>query len=199
MSNIAIRKATPDDAPVLRRVYEYASHGLSHYLWQQDYDGRQEFDAFVWERMRRKIADPKQHFAVAEVDGVPAGGILTHDINAPESLDGHNEIIRAFVVVENDLVGTRYVNALATFPAFRRLGIASRLLNHATVQAAEANRALSLSVCDENPDAIRTYHANGFSFIGARPMEKGDWQGEGEAWLQMVNESLIDWKAPVAA
>ena len=101
--------------------------------------------------------------------------------------------MRSFIAIDNALVGTRYVNALAVFPAFRRLGVATALLDYERVEAAKEGTALSLSVCDENPAAISTYCENGFATVGSIPIVKENWVGDGTDWVLMVNERDCAW------
>lgn len=193
MNKLTIRASTTDDADVLRRVFENASHGISPYLWRKAVEPNQDFDEFVHGRMCSKIVDPDQTFNVAEIDGLSAGGILTYQISAIEQTNGHSPMMRSFVDVDNALLGSVYVNAIAVFAEFRRLGIASALLQRAKETAAQAGLPLSLSVCDANVGAISTYEKNGFRHEGRVKMENEDWDGDGEYWLLMVNETAHAW------
>lgn len=194
MNKITIRPGKPTDAGVLRRVFEYASHGLSPYLWERSAGPEQDYDSFVQSRMVSKIQDPEQVIQVAEVEGRPVGGILTYRILEPQSLDGLSAMDRSFVEVDNRLFPSVYVNAIAVFPEYRRKGVASALLSRAQYDAALENLPISLSVCDANPGAVSTYEANGYRHVGQVRMEKEDWQGAGKQWLLMVNDTMRAWR-----
>lgn len=194
MSRITIRSGTPTDAGLLRCVFEYASHGLSPYLWDQSVGPERDYDSFVESRMISKIQDPEQNFKVAEFDGCPAGGILTYQISEPQALDCESAMERSFIKVDNGLLPSVCVNAVAVFPEYRRLGIASALLRSARNDAAQEGLPISLSVSDANCDAISTYEANGYRHVGQVRMEKEDWDGDGDHWLLMVNDAVCAWR-----
>lgn len=189
MSSLKIRSGAEKDADVLRRVFEYASHGLSSYLWAKGLDPEKNYDQFVAARMIEKIRDPDQSFRVAEIDGKPVGGIVTYRISELRPLKDVSELERSFNEVDNGLLGSVYINAIAVFPSFRRNGIASALLQDAQADAARNSEPTSLSVSDANPGAIATYEANGYRNVGKVRMVKEDWPGEGENWLLMINDN----------
>ena len=195
MNTISIRPGAPDDAGVLRRVFEYASHGLSPYLWRKSAGPEQDYDSFVQSRMISKIEDPEQDFKIAEFDGRTAGGILTYRISGSQSLEGASPMERSFLKVDNGLCPSVYVNAIAVFPEYRRLGVASAMLANARNEAAKSDLPISLSVCDANPGAIETYETNGYRHAGQVPMVKEDWTGDGSRWLLMVNDTLCAWRS----
>lgn len=194
MENLQIRNGQAEDANILRRVFEYASDGLSPYLWARANRAGQNLDRLIAERMESKIADPDQTFKVALHDGEPAGGILTYQITQTQPLEGLTPMDRSFSEVDNRLVGSVYVNALAVFPEFRRMGIASDLLAHARAEAAKDGLPLSLSVSDANPSAVATYQTNGFRHVGRVAKEKEGWDGAGDFWLLMVNNTASPWE-----
>ena len=125
MKSIHLRPATTADADTLKRVFEYASYGIAPYFWNQSRQAGESIDQVAERRMLEKIKDPDQRFIVAEVDGQPAGGLLSYAITETEALAGHSPMMRSFIEIDNALVGTCYVNALAVFPEFRRLGVRS--------------------------------------------------------------------------
>ena len=196
MKSLHLRAATIADADTLKRVFEYASYGIAPYFWNQSRQAGESIDEVAERRMLEKFKDPDQRFIVAEVDGQPAGGLLSYAITETEEFAGHSPMMRSFIAIDNALVGTRYVNALAVFPEFRRLGVASALLDHERVEAAKEGTALALSVCDENPAAISTYRKNGFATVGSIPVVKEGWVGDGSDWILMVNERDCAWAPP---
>ena len=178
-----IREGKTEDAAVLRRVFEEASHGLAQYLWDVSLAGEPDRDRAILDRMACKIADPAARFRVCEVYGVPAGGILSYEKDdTPEDAGDCGPLLRALVEAENDLTGTHYINALAVFPEFRRRGIARGLIDDV---AAGAWQPLSLIAADVNADALRLYEAMGFETVRRHAMAKEGWDGAGEAWLSM--------------
>ncbi len=180
-SRLSIRSGTDADAPVLRRVFEEASHGLSQYLWAKSFAGEADRDGAILERMRLKIADPAMRFRICEIDGVPAGGLLSYEKDETlEDAGDAGPLIRVLVEAENELCGTHYVNALAVFPGFRRRGVARALIEDA---AAGAWQPLSLIAVDVNAAALALYTSVGFRPVARHAMAKEDWDGAGEAWL----------------
>ncbi len=181
---IQLRKATQSDVQILRRVFIAAGEGIAEHIWARSLEDGQSLDDLIDERMRAKITDPQNTFWVAEVDGTPAGGILSYNIDREEPLQGLSPLVRSLVAFENDAVGSHYVNALAVFDGFRRMGVGSALLAQAAKDAkAAGNRPLTLGVNDANAAARATYAANGFTFEGAYPILKEDWDGPGKDWL----------------
>jgi ribosomal protein S18 acetylase RimI-like enzyme len=79
-------------------------------------------------------------------------------------LDETPEIVRPLVRLEAGAPGSWYVNVLATFPEFRRQGLARRLLAIAEIKAREANApALSVIVAGWNENAERLYRSAGYA------------------------------------
>ena len=130
----ALRPARPGDAADLARLVELASEGLAGYLWArmaapgEDAAGRRrparaarDEGAFSW-----------RNAVMAEIGGAVAGGLVTYRIGeAPEPLDALPAMFRPLQALENRAPGTQYVNVLATYPAFRRRGVARALLAEA--------------------------------------------------------------------
>ena len=182
--SFVIREGTAEDAAVLRRVFEEASHGLAQYFWDISLAGETDRDRAILDRMSRRIADPATRFRVCEICGVPAGGVLSYEKDeTPEDPGDCGPLMRALIEAENDLTGTHYINALAVFPEFRRRGIARALIEDV---AAGAWQPLSLIAADVNADALRLYDATGFETVRRHPMAKEGWDGAGEAWLSMT-------------
>ena len=113
---------------------------------------------------------------IAEIGGPVAGGLVAYRIgDAPEPLDELPPLFRPLQALENRAPGTHYVNVLATYPAFRRRGVASRLLAEAERQGAGA-RGLSLIVADRNAAARRLYEALRLRRGAAEPIVKEGWR-----------------------
>ena len=112
--------------------------------------------------------------------------LVTYTIaEAPEPLDDLPPMFRPLQALENRVPGSLYVNMLATYPAFRRRGVATLLLAEAGRQAATA-RGLSLIVADDNHDARRLYRAFGFAEVAEEPLVADGWVTESRAWVLML-------------
>ena len=182
--NIELHKATLADVQTLRRIFSAASEGIADYFWDKSRVADQTVDDVAEVRMREKILDPKNSCWIAVVDGKPAGGILSYQIEDRIPLEELSPMVASFVAFENEAVGTYYINCLAVFPEFQRLGIGTRLIERARQEAGK--RDLSLAVSDVNEPAKATYAATGFAFQGAFPKVKEDWDGEGDDWFLMI-------------
>ncbi len=186
LTRAILREGTERDTAMLRRVFETAGQGLAEHFWHQAHDPGMDFDAMVEGRMRTRIADPANRFRVAEIDGTPAGGILSYEKGAEADDPGDaGPMLRALIEAENDLVGTHYINALAVFSGQRGRGIGSALVRDL---AASTRQPLSLIVADGNPDALRLYQRLGFVTIDRHPMLAEGWEPNGTHWITMVQK-----------
>lgn len=181
--DIRIVSGTVRDAPWLAQVFKDASHGLAQYFWSKNVEPGSDPEQVILKRMETRISDPEGRFRLAKLRGATAGGMFSRNIGPePESTEGMNAVVRALQNGENDLLNTHYINAVAVFPEFRRLGLARALLSDA---AKASDRPLSLIVADANHDAIRLYESFGFHEVSRHVMEKDDWDGEGDWWIAM--------------
>jgi ribosomal protein S18 acetylase RimI-like enzyme len=145
----------------------------------------------VWEVGRRRAARDEGAFSwrnavMAELDGAVAGGLVTYRIGQePEPLDDLPPMFRAIQALENQALGSQYVNVLATYPAFRRRGVASALMAEADRRAAGAT-ATSLIVADRNATARRLYDALGFVERARTPIVKDGWRCASDEWVLMT-------------
>lgn len=62
-----------------------------------------------------------------------------------------------------------YLDTLAVFPAFRRRGIGSRLIEAAALKAKNIGKPLGLLVSKKNPNGRKLYDSVGFVPVGERP------------------------------
>ena len=112
---------------------------------------------------------------IAEVDGSPAGVIVTYDGARLEEL--RSETIRIihkykpdFAVSEDETEpGEYYIDTLCVLPQYRKMGIATKLITTIRKQAfAEGHTKLGLIVDIDNPSAERLYTQIGFRRVGQR-------------------------------
>lgn len=183
----ALRPARPGDAADLARLVELASEGLTSYLWARMAAPGEEPLAFGAARAARdEGAFSWRNAVIAEIGGAVAGGLVSYRIGeAPESLDALPAMFRPLQALENRAPGTQYVNVLATYPAFRRRGVAGALMAEAERLGADA-RGISLIVADRNAAALRLYEALGFAEAAREAMVKEDWRSESTAWVLML-------------
>ena len=191
--DLHIRRATRDDCEELVEMINIAGEGLPYYLWTTLADP----DDDPWEIGRNRAARETGGFSylnsmVADIGGSIAGAIIGYALpDKPQNID-YESVPRMFVPVlelENMAAGTYYVNAVATLPEARGLGIGTRLMYAAEVAAVEANRSgLSLIVSDANTGARRLYSRLGYRDVAERPMIKEGWANDGRNWILMVKD-----------
>jgi ribosomal protein S18 acetylase RimI-like enzyme len=188
--DISIRSAMPSDAEHLAQFVNMASEGLAYYLWERMAERGQT----AWDVGRRRARRDEGSFSyrnalIAEVDGHVAGCLIGYPLpDRPEPIGAVMPVM--FVPMqelENLAPGTWYVNVLATYPAYRRRGIASHLLGLAESAAARAgSRGLSIIVADANARARRLYEGRGYRQAAERAMVKEDWRSEGTRWVLLL-------------
>ena len=128
---------------------------------------------------------------IAELGGPVAGGLVAYRIgDAPEPLDELPAMFRPLQALENRALGTHYVNVLATYPEFRRRGVATRLLAEAERQGAGGARA--------EPDRRRPQRAGAAALRGVRlrrggaePIVKEGWRTESRTWVLMLKPAAV--------
>jgi ribosomal protein S18 acetylase RimI-like enzyme len=170
----------------MARLVDLASEGMARWFWaEMATPGEDVFAVGARRAARDEGAFSWRNAAMAEVEGAVAGGLVTYRIGeAPEPVDEAPPIARPLVALENAALGTQYVNVVATYPAFRRRGVATALLRHAERVAEGA--ALSLVVADGNTGARRLYEGFGFVERARRPIVKDGWESPSREWVLML-------------
>ena len=112
---------------------------------------------------------------IAEVEGSPAGVIVTYDGARLEELRSETmRIVRKykpdFTNSENETEpGEYYIDTLCVLPQYRKMGIATKLIAAIHEKAlAEGHAQLGLIVDFDNPTAERLYTNLGFHRVGTR-------------------------------
>jgi len=189
-ATIATRSATPEDAEHLAQLVNAASDGLSYYLWERTAGpGETAWDVGQRRARREEGSFSYRKAMIAQIGGSVAGCLIGYPLpDEPEPIDA--ELPAMFVPLqelENHACGTWYVNVLATYPAYRRQGVASHLLALAKSAAERTGRrGLSIIVADTNAPARRLYELSGFRQTADRAMVKEGWQGPGTRWLLLA-------------
>lgn len=178
----ALRKATPEDAGLLRQCFEYASEGLAPHFWAQSLEPGQTLTEVAEARMVAKITDPVQRIWIA---GDSLGAVVGYPIgDQPETVDGLPSVIRPLVELENQALGTYYINMLAVLPEARRMGLGRAMIAQARADA--DGRRLSLIVSDENAVARALYRVAGLEEVADAPQVGDGWRPAGERWILMI-------------
>ncbi len=186
-----IRNATRDDCAELAVLINFAGEGLPLYLWQQ----MAGHDEDPWQIGQERAARETGSFSyrnavVADVDGKIAGALIGYPVAAePEVIDVESTppMFVPLLELENLAAGTWYVNAVASFPEARGIGVGSRLMQWAEQSATELGlRGVSLIVSDANRGARKLYDRLGYEEAARRPMIREQWQSDGRNWVLMI-------------
>lgn len=171
-TNIQIREAGPQDAPLLAQV---VAMGIG-YDESKDYAGYDFLRALTDAAGMPDSQYSYSNALIAEIDGIPVGAAIGYDGGNLESLRKRTlEAIHRYNpdlrIVDNETEdGEFYLDSLAILPQYRSMGIGRKLID-ATIKKARSlgHRRIGLLVDFENPDAERLYLSLGFSRVGTRP------------------------------
>ncbi len=189
---LTIRKATPDDAPLLLRVVDMASGGVVPALWAEmappGMDGAAVGHALV------TAADGDFSYRsgfIAERDGMKVGGLIGYSLpTTPQP--AAPDVPEAFVGVEElaQLApGYWYINFMAVVPEGRGQGLGAALLKEAEVQARHSSSpGVALIVAASNVSAMRLYQRAGYTERARRPFDLSDYGEEPTEAVLMVKD-----------
>lgn len=189
------RWATIDDAGDLARLVNMAGDGLPYYLWSQLAEKNQSPWEIGEERARRDTGSFSYANTVVREEGNQiVSCLIGYLITEPLSAEGYDALPEMFVPLqklEDQVVGSWYINVLATYPDYRNKGYGQDFLSLAEDMARENFAdSLSLIVADSNPGAIRFYLNNGFGHRSQLPMTKDNWENPGKYWKLMTREII---------
>lgn len=107
-------------------------------------------------------------------------------LNLPAPSTGIPPIFQPIVALENQAIGSWYINILVSYPDARRQGAASALLAEVQNRALEAGyTTLSLIVSNVNP-AQKFYEKQGFNEADRALMAKDGQDNAGQEWVLMT-------------
>lgn len=187
MAAVTIRPATRRDATDLVAFVDMAGEGLPSYFWSKlAGPGQGPFEVGRSRALRDEGAFAWKNAWIAEVDGAPAGSVVCYRIEDPvdiSGLDRMSQLARDLTLLEAEAPGYFYVNVLATYPEYRRQGVASGLLAHAeALGRADGSKGMAIIVASENASAHRLYTQIGYREAARRPLvayrgfrRGGDW------------------------
>jgi ribosomal protein S18 acetylase RimI-like enzyme len=163
------RAATKADASALAVLVDIAGEGMPAFMWGTLKSPGQSVLEFGRERAARETGGfSYRNAVVAEIGGEIAATLVGYRLDDPYDLEGSlaetPDIVRPLVRLEARAPGSWYVNVLATFPEFRRQGIAGRLLEIAERTAREqVAPSVSVIVASWNAPAARLYTSAGYA------------------------------------
>lgn len=179
-----MRYARPEDGRALAELVNYAGEGLPLYVWKR-MAGPDEDPWAVGAARQAKRAAKREIIAVDEGSGVVAA-MTGYPILEEQAIDGIEPVFSVLQELENAVVGTWYLNVLATYPRARGRGLGALLIE----QGERIARGLSLDgvsivVADGNQGARRLYARLGYMETQSRPMVKEDWENPSTTWILM--------------
>jgi ribosomal protein S18 acetylase RimI-like enzyme len=182
------RRATKADAAALAVLVDIAGEGMPAFMWSTLKAPGQSLLELGRERARRETGGfSYRNSIVAEIGGEIVASLVGYRLGDPYDLEASlaetPDIARPLVKLEAKAPGSWYVNVLATFPEFRRQGIAGRLLAIAEAKARAARApSLSVIVASWNSPASRLYTRAGYAGLAREPAlpfpgcpHQGDW------------------------
>lgn len=184
---VLFRPARKADAAALAVLVDIAGEGMPAYMWSTLAAPGQSLLEFGRERAQRETGGFSwRNAVVAEIGGEVAAVLVGYLLDNPYDLGVLAEtppIVQPLVRLEARAPGSWYVNVLATFPEFRRQGIAAKLLDIAESNGREAGApALSVIVGDWNEPAVQLYWRAGYAAFASEPAipfpgcpREGDW------------------------
>ncbi len=186
-----LRPATKADAAALAVLVDIAGEGLPAYLWSTlKAPGQSMFEIGRERAAREEGGFSYRNTVLAEIDGEIAACLVGYRLDDPYDLgdvDALPELVRPLVKLEARVPGSWYVNVLATFPEFRRRGLAHQLLDLGETNARQSGAAaLSVIVAGENERAARLYASCGYGPVASEPVVLFPGCPHGGDWLLMA-------------
>lgn len=185
--SLTIRKATPDDAPLLVRVVDMASGGVVPMLWDEMAPAGTQSSEVGLALVCQESGDfSYRHGFIAERDGTDLGGLIGYVLPSNPRPVGP-DVPEIFVGIEElaQLVPDHwYINFMATLHEGRRQGVGAALLSEVEHQARQLLcPGLALIVAASNETAINVYDRAGYIERARRPFDLSDF---GEAPTEAV-------------
>ncbi len=173
--NVSIRPATVADIPHLAAVKFAAYGGYAELMYADSVPGLTPKQIL---ELRLEQENATSHFSngwIAEVDGVPAGGIQIYpaDLEQDDPPDLFVPMDRIpYLAFADDmtLADSFFLDAIAVFDGFRSHGVGTRLMEKAIEEAGESGlKTMSLVAFAENATACELYRRHGFEERIRRP------------------------------
>ena len=181
-----LRPFRREDAAAVARLNNTASGGLLLHHWQEKAGA--EGDPWEVGRLRQlgRMEEGKIMVVVDRGQGVEAA-LIGNPIGLEPLEPAEDGIHRPILELENLVLGSWYLNVLATVESARRQGLARRLLDTAeAIARAGRHDLICLVVSDANAPARALYAADGYTEIARRPLLKGGWDGPGNDWILLT-------------
>ncbi len=180
---LKLRPAHQDDAENIARLADIAGEGFPGAVWQSTADsGKSALAVGIDKAASDTGIYSYTNATIAEVDGKIAGMSVSYLLaDTPEIIDEQmHPMYRPMVKLENEALETRYVSMLATFPVYRKSGVAEQLLNHE--EETPGPNGMSLITSDRNLAARQFLLGRGFREAAVVPAIKINWDTPMKSW-----------------
>ena len=186
-----LRQARPEDAAALALLIDLAGEGLPHHLWAEQAEPGMEPILIGVERAAGDSGGFSYRNAhVLEIDDQVAAMLLGYRLDDPYQLPQPDQcpaVVWPLLELEAQAPGSWYINAVATFEAYRGQGLASELMTLAG-QLAQQSGAVeaSLIVAEQNRNALALYRNLGYEVRERQPLIAWPNGPHGGDWLLMT-------------
>lgn len=182
------RYATVGDALAMAELANMAGEGLPLYSWSRmAVDGKSPWQIGQERARRESGAFSYRNTIVREQDDAVVACMIGYPLSPTTERVDYTGIPPMFVPLqelEDMAAGTWHINVLATYPDYRRRGIAREFLQLAEALALNSgSKGLSLIVADSNRVARKLYEEQGFREHAKRKMVREQWQNQGSDWI----------------
>jgi ribosomal protein S18 acetylase RimI-like enzyme len=172
---VTIRPARRADATHVAALTDIAGEGLPSAWWRRAVEpGQSPFELGRARAMREEGNFSIRNALIAEAEGEVAGLLLGYLLPDPydmPDLATLSEAMKPLLRLEARVPGSWYLNILAVYPEFRRVGMGRMLLEVAVELARSAGvRVISLIAASENHRAVSVYTKAGFKILDRVPL-----------------------------
>ncbi len=170
--DVLVRPASRRDCRSIAELFLIASDGLAEYIWRQSGPGQASpLDIGEQRYAREDALFSYRNCLIADVHGSVAGMLHSFPMQPPSGREAEppDPVLRPYTELED--YGSLYISGIAVFPAYRGLGIGSRLLAEAHAAARRSGHPRVSLICFENNHgAMRLYRRLGYREIDRRPL-----------------------------
>jgi ribosomal protein S18 acetylase RimI-like enzyme len=181
--SLKLRRATRDDAEDIARLADIAGEGFPGAIWESTADaGKSAFAVGTAKAASDEGIFSWTHATMAEIDGKIAGMAVSYLLaDTPEVIDEQTHpMYRPMIKLENEALQTRYVSMLATYPTYRKSGVAEALLDQE--ERVPGPMGMSLITSDYNVAARAFLTGRGFREAAVVPAIKINWDTPMKSW-----------------
>lgn len=182
-----LRLAVESDAAELAELVNFAGEGLPLHIWRGL--AKEGEDPWAIGRARQASRAREGQIVVADLGQGAVAGLTGYVIGPEPEPIGPDfpPLFRPLQELENEALGSWYVNVLACYPDQRGKGHGTRLLGVAEdiCRSAGLHRT-SIIVASNNTGAKRLYERMGYVKTASRPCVKDHWQTDTENWDLMI-------------